>query len=115
MTHTKLGKCWATNAKLLPGRYVVLGTFFDFLILEHLSHHYYLLQRTDNAIKNHWNSSICQKIEKYLAKKQGVDEANIKYTEDGKYGFMGDLEGVLAAIQGGLGEGKKIEIRSGKN
>jgi hypothetical protein len=41
-----------------------------------------------------------RKIEKFLAKKQGVDEANIRYTEDGRFDFMGDVEGVLAAVRG---------------
>lgn len=41
-----------------------------------------------------------RKIEKYLAKKQGVDEASIRYTEDGRFDFMGDLEGVLNAVRG---------------
>jgi len=41
-----------------------------------------------------------RKIEKFLAKKQGVDESNIRYTEDGRFDFMGDVEGVLAAVRG---------------
>ena len=41
-----------------------------------------------------------RKIEKYLAKKQGVLESNIRYTDDGRFDFMGDLEGVLLAVRG---------------
>ena len=41
-----------------------------------------------------------RKIEKYLAKKQGVDEGNIRYLEDGRFDFEGDLEGVLNAVRG---------------
>lgn len=41
-----------------------------------------------------------RKIEKYLAKKQAVDVANIRYTEDGRFDFMGDLDGVLSAVRG---------------
>jgi hypothetical protein len=57
-----------------------------------------------------------RKIEKFLAKKQGVDEANIRYTEDGRFDFMGDLEGVLAAVRGkdGPGKGKKGSRSTGK-
>lgn len=47
-----------------------------------------------------------RKIEKYLAKKQGCVEANIRYLDDGRFDFMGDLEGVLAAVRGKDGTGR---------
>ena len=49
-----------------------------------------------------------RKIEKYLARKQGVDERNIRYTEDGRFDFMGDLEGVLNAVRGRDSSGRKL-------
>lgn len=41
-----------------------------------------------------------RKIEKYLAQKAGVDETQIIPTEDGRYDFKGDFEGVLEAVRG---------------
>lgn len=47
-----------------------------------------------------------RKIEKYLAKKQSVDEANVRLTEDGRFDFQGDIEGVLNAVRGRDASGK---------
>lgn len=41
-----------------------------------------------------------RKIEKYMSRKQGCEEHQIRYTDDGRIDFMGDLEGVLAAVRG---------------
>jgi hypothetical protein len=41
-----------------------------------------------------------RKIEKYLAKKLGIDETSIELTEDGRFDFQGDMEGVLNAVRG---------------
>ena len=58
-----------------------------------------------------------RKIEKFLAKKQGVDENKIRYKDDGRFDFMGDVEGVLTAVRGkgdSAGRGRRSDKKPKK-
>lgn len=62
--HKRLGNRWAEISKLLPGRYRVdAGTFCFFDSARCLRISVLFCNRTDNSIKNHWNSTMRRKVE----------------------------------------------------
>ena len=57
--------------------------------------------RTDNAVKNHWNCSLKQRLEKFIYSKN-IEGRNLIRGSDGRYLIGDDFEGCLLAVREGV-------------